>query len=346
MKKPERLKRGDAVAIVSTSSGMLGEPWAIHKLKIAKERLENDFGFKVKVMPNALKGIDYLSKHPESRASDLMQAFKDKEVKAIFNAIGGFDSIRLLPYIDFEVIKNNPKIFTGFSDTTSVHFLMSKAGVMSYYGLSVMNNIAEYIKINDYTLAAFKNELLNPVSHYEIKSSPICSYDKDKVWWKEENMNTPRKFYPDEKGYEVLQGTGKVTGRLFGGCVDVFVNLLGTPIWPKLSFFKNKILFLETSEENMSPETLKSILRNLSTQGIFNQIKGILVGKPATEDYYKDYKQVYKQIVGEESNRPDLPIIYNVNIGHAEPITILPIGAKCELDLDNRKITLLESATK
>jgi muramoyltetrapeptide carboxypeptidase LdcA involved in peptidoglycan recycling len=82
-------------------------------------------------MPNALKGIKYLDEHPEARASDLMDAFRDKEIKAIFSAIGGDDSIRLLPYIDFDVIKNNPKIFTGFSDTTSNHMMMYKAGLVS-----------------------------------------------------------------------------------------------------------------------------------------------------------------------------------------------------------------------
>ena len=86
-----------------------------------------------------------------------MNAFKDPSIKAIINAIGGDDSIRLLPYIDFDVIKNNPKIFMGFSDTTSNHLMMYKAGLVSYYGGSLMNNWSEYIKINDYT----KNALVH-----------------------------------------------------------------------------------------------------------------------------------------------------------------------------------------
>ena len=82
-------------------------------------------------MPNALKGIDYLYRHPEARAQDLMDAFRDPSIKAVFNAIGGDDTIRLLPYIDFEVLRNNPKIFTGFSDSTTNHFMMHKAGLVS-----------------------------------------------------------------------------------------------------------------------------------------------------------------------------------------------------------------------
>ena len=261
MIKPERLKKGDKVAIVSLSSGMLGEPWALHKLDIAKDRLENEFGLKVVVMPNALKGIKFLSDHPEARAKDLMDAFKDKSIKAIFCAIGGDDTIRLLPYVDFDVIKNNPKIFTGFSDTTINHLMMYKAGIVSYYGASVMNNFAEYIKINDYTKNAIIDTLFEPKDILEIKSSPICSFDADKVWWKPENVNTPRKYYQDEKGYEVLQGKGKVSGKLLGGCVDVFVMAMASNIWPNIEEWKDKILFLETSEEDPTPDYLKYILR-------------------------------------------------------------------------------------
>lgn len=345
MIKPERLKKGDKVAIVSLSSGMLGEEWAIHKLYIAKKRLEKDFGLRVVVMPNALKGIDYLEKYPEARAKDFMDAFKDKSIKGIFNSIGGDDAIRLLPYIDFDVIKNNPKIFTGFSDTTSNHFMMYKAGVISYYGASIMNNFAEYVKINDYTKDAIENILFNPQKRYEIKHSSICSYDKDKVWWKPENANTPRKFYKDKYGYEILQGKGNVKGKLLGGCADVFIQIMGTKIWPSLKEWKGKILFIETAETNMPEYELCSLLRGLQAQGIFNVINGILVGKPAFEEKYETYKEVYKKVVGIEAGRPDLPIIYNVNFGHAEPIGILPIGIKCELDCDKKKITLLENAT-
>lgn len=345
MIKPERLRCGDKVAIVSLSRGLLGEDFAVHKLDIAKERLEKDYGLEVVVMPHALKGDDFLYKHPEARAKDLMDAFKDKSVKAIFNAIGGDDTIRLLPYIDFEVIKNNPKIFTGFSDTTANHFMMYKAGLVSYYGASVMNNFAEYVKINDYTKDAIDNILFNPKDRYEIKPSPLCSFEKDKVWWKPENINMPRKFYKDKYGYEILQGEGKSEGILLGGCADVFTEIMGTKIWPSVEEWEGKILFIETSETDMPDYQLCWLLRGLQAQGIFDVIKGIIVGKPALEEKYEMYKEIYRKVVGFEANKPNLPIIYNVNFGHAEPIGIIPVGVRCELDCDNKKITLLEPAT-
>ena len=183
MLKPKKLKKGDKIAIVSLSWGGLGDKKLIHKYYIAKERLENDFGLKVVTMPNALKGSEFIYEHPEARAKDLMDAFKDKTIKGIFCAIGGNDTIRILPYIDYEVIKNNPKIFMGYSDTTANHFMMNKAGIISYYGPSVMCEFGEYVKMFDYTKDAVNNILFKDTSNYKIESSDVWS--KDLVSWKE-----------------------------------------------------------------------------------------------------------------------------------------------------------------
>lgn len=115
MIKPERLRRGDKVAIVSLSSGMLGDKQFIHKYYLGKERLEEIFGLEVMPMPHALKGSSYLYEHPEKRAEDWMEACADSSIKAIITAIGGDDGVRLLPYVDFDVLRKYPKIFLGYS---------------------------------------------------------------------------------------------------------------------------------------------------------------------------------------------------------------------------------------
>lgn len=154
-----------------------------------------------------------------------------------------------------------------------------------------------------------------------------------------------RQYHPEEIGYETIQGGGVVEGELLGGCVDVFPELLGTSIWPKKEEWQGKLLFAETSEWDMSCELLTWLLRGLAAQGIFDVISGILVGKPARRSKYEPYKEVWRKVVGFEAHRPDLPILYNVNFGHADPIRILPIGARCRLDADRRILTLLEPAT-
>lgn len=347
MIKPKHLQKGDRVAVVSLSAGTLGEPWAIHKYHIAKERLERDYGLEVTAMPNALRGRQYLYEHPEARAADLMQAFSDPSIRAVFSAIGGDDTIRLLPYIDFDVLRRDPKIFTGFSDTTTNHMMMHKAGLCSYYGANIMTNFSEYVRINDYTASAIRDTLFEPKPTLEIPSSPYWYDDEDeKIWWDEKNIDTLRQYHPEQIGYEILQGSGAVEGELLGGCADVFIELLGTILWPSPDDWAGKILFVETSEEDMSCNCLAWLLRNLAAQGLFDVLRGIIVGKPARRSKYEPYKEVWRRVVGFEAGHPELPILYNVNFGHAEPICVLPIGVRCRLDADRRTLTLLEPATE
>ena len=340
---PKKLEKNDKIAIVSLSFGGLGDKELIHKYYLAKERLENDFGLQVVTMPNTLKGSKFIYEHPEQRAKDLMDAFKDKSIKGIFCAIGGDDSIRMLPYIDFNIIKDNPKIFLGYSDTTVSHFMMNKAGLVSYYGPSIMNEFAEYVKMSDYTVNAVKNILFKDSKDYEIESSKY--YSKDFIPWSEENMNKEKQLLKETHGYEVIQGKGVIEGEVLGGCIEVFPMINGTTIWPDINGWKNKILLLETSEEKPDPNRVKYYLRNLGAQGILDVIKGIIVGKPQEEIYYEEYKEVYKKVL-KEYNKEELPVMYNINIGHAYPIGIVPLGIKIQVDFDNKKIKLLESATK
>ena len=347
MKKPQRLRRGDRAAVVSLSRGILGEPEFIHKFEIARERLAHDYGVELVAMPNALRGCDYLDRHPEARAQDLMDAFRDPSIRAVFCAIGGDDAIRLLPYIDFDVLADNPKIFTGFSDSTTNHFMMFRAGIVSYYGASVMSNFSEYVKINDYTREMIEKTLFAPQPTLEIPPAPYWYDDEDeKIWWCEENRNREKPYHPAEIGYETLQGHGAVEGALLGGCIDVFIELLGTAIWPPAEAWQDKILFLETSEEDMSCDCLTWLLRNLAAQGIFDAVRGVLFGKPARRSKYEPYKAVLRRVIGMEAGHPELPVLCNVNFGHAEPICVLPIGVRCRLDADRRTLTLLEPATE
>ena len=343
MIKTQRLKKGDKVAIVSLSSGILGEKEIIHKYELGKKRLEEKFGLEVIAMKNTLKGIKYLYEHPEKRAEDLMEAFKDKSIKAIICAIGGDDTIRLLPYIDYDVIKNNPKIFMGFSDTTANHLMMYKAGLVSYYGPCFLCDFAEYVDMYDYTEKVVRDLLFDAKDNYKIEK---CDYwTNEHIEWCEENMNKSKEKLKDEKGYEVIQGKGKVQGKLLGGCLDAFPIYVGTEIWLAKEEWENKILFLETSEDMPKPELVTYYLRNLGAQGIFNVAKGIIVGKPQSEKYYEEYKEVYRKVL-KEFGREDMPVLYNVNFGHSSPIGIIPYGIECELDVDKKEITLLEPIVK
>lgn len=142
MLKPQKLRVGDKVAIVSLSSGILGEAFARHQLALGIKRLE-EFGLVPVFMKNALKGVEFLSKNPKARAQDLKDAFFSDEIKAIICAIGGDDTFRIIPFLldDKEFVnqvKKSPKIFTGYSDTTINHFVFFKLGLSTYYGINFL----------------------------------------------------------------------------------------------------------------------------------------------------------------------------------------------------------------
>ena len=342
MIKPNALKKGDKIAIVSVSSGLGGEPAFLHRYETAKERLESDFGLQTKVMPNALKGIDYLYKNPEARASDLMEAFSNPEINGIFCMIGGDDTIRLLPYIDFDIIRDNPKIFMGYSDTTTNHFMMYKAGLVSFYGPAVMGEFAENVAMHEYTKKYIYSTLFEKNDKIDIL--PSAEWTSEMLDWNIENKKISRKMTPDVKGYEVLQGAGVAKGQLLGGCLDVFPMIIGTELWPKIDDWKGKLLFFETSEDTPEPNEVRYLLRNLVAQGIIDRLNGIIFGKPIHEKYYDEYKEVLVSVVGEEAKRADLPILYNVNFGHTAPICILPYGVEAMIDCDNKSLSICESA--
>ena len=343
MIKPSRLTQGDTVAIVSLSSGMGGEPVFKHRYELGKQRLETDFGLNVITMPNALKGAEYLYKHPEARASDLMAAFEDTRIKAVIAMVGGDDTIRLLPHINFDTIRSNPKIFMGYSDTTANHFMMHKAGLVTFYGPSILAEFAENVAMHDYTKKYINDTLFAPSPGLSITPSH-CWTNEWLEWADESNSKIPRTMTEDTKGFELLQGTGITRGKLLGGCIDVFPMIIGTEIWPAPQEWQGAILFLETSEEHPRPDDIKYLLRGLAAQGVIDRINGIIFGKPHSEKYYDEYKQVLLQVIGDESGRRELPILYNINFGHSAPICILPYGMTAEIDCTTASLRIIDTA--
>lgn len=342
LKKPNKLLRGDKVATVSLSWGGAGDCDLLWRYNLGKKRLQEEFGLEVAEMPNTLKGSEYIYNHPEKRAEDLMKAFSDETIKGIFTCIGGDESIRMLPYIDFEVIRNNPKVLLGYSDTTISHFICLKGGLSSFYGASILAEFAENIEIFDYTKEYIKKVLFN--NEIIGKISPCDYWTSEYLMWDEVNKNISKSCSKSE-GYDLLQGNGKVQGRLIGGCIEVLEMMKGTELWD-ITYFEDVILFFETSEDMTEPKYIEYWLRNYGSQGILEKVKGIIWGKPYDNKYYKEYKEVIKTVIKDELNLKSLPILYNMNFGHTEPMVCLPYGALAEIDCDKKIFSILEAGVK
>lgn len=340
--KPERLKPGDKVATVSLSWGGAGDEDLLWRYNLGKQRLEEDFGLIVVEMENTLKGSEYLYNHPEKRAEDLMAAFSDPSIKGIFTCIGGEESIRMLPYIDFEIIEKNPKVFIGYSDTTVSHFICLKANLSSFYGASILAEFAENVKIFDYTSHWIRKVLFDPDPIGIIPQA--TEWTGERIEWYETNKHM-EKIMTKNQGYEFLQGEGIVKGPLIGGCIEVMEMIKGTSIWPSIDKFQDAILFFETSEDMPDPTYVEYWLRNYGSQGILQIAKAIIFGKPYQEKFYEEYKTSIMKIIS-ELELFHLPIVYNMTFGHNEPMICIPYGAMAEVNCDEETFTILDSGVK
>ncbi|MDY5730417.1 MAG: LD-carboxypeptidase [Eubacteriales bacterium] len=335
------------IQIVSLSKGILGEDFIAHELKIGIERLQA-YGVEVCFSKHALKGMAFLEQNPQARAEDLLQAFADDSIDMILCAIGGDDTYRLLPYLfenDELAHVAKQKVFLGYSDTTVNHFMLHKLGLHSFYGQSFLSDVCELDKeMLPYSKFYFE-ELLHTGRITEVQASPL--------WYEERNDFSPQAVgtaMPSHTnhGFELLQGKPAFEGKILGGCIetmyDMFNNTRHTDsvalcnkyqLFPSLADWKGKILLLESAENKSSTEQYRKMLQALANFGIFDVVNGVLVGKPANNCYYEEYKDILPEVIANKK----LPIVYNVNIGHANPRCILPLGVPAKVDVAKQKIS-------
>lgn len=336
------------IAIVSLSSGTIGEEFVRHEVELGIKRLR-DFGLTVTFMPHALKGIDYVKNHPAERAADLLEALRDPKIDMILCAIGGDDTYRLLPYL-FEgnaladAVSNSDKVFLGFSDSTINHFMLHKVGMNTFYGQSFLADVCELDKdMLPYSKTYFE-ELIRTGTIREVRPSAV--WYEGRTDFGVDQVGTPLTAHPD-RGFELLQGAPVFSGEILGGCIDSMYDFFNGDryedmpllcrkygLFPTVEDWTGKILLLESSEEKMPPETYRKALLALKETGIFGVLSGVLVGKPMDETYARDYQQILTEVIAD----PALPIVCNLNIGHAQPRCILPFGVRATVDADAQVI--------
>ena len=338
------------IAVVSLSRGIIGEPFIQFQVEIGLRRLR-ELGLNVKFMPHALKGLEYVKAHPEKRAEDLLQAFRDPEIDMILCAIGGDDTYRLLPYLfDHNELADavTNKIFLGFSDTTINHLMLHKVGLRSFYGQSFLADVCELgPQMHPYTRKYFE-ELISSGSIREIRPGD--------VWYEQRESFTPEQVgkqlpaHPDH-GFELLQGPPVFSGKILGGCIDSLYDMFNGDryadmpllckkyhLFPDPEDWKGRILLLESSEEKPSPAKYRRALEYLKGAGVFRAVSGVLVGKPMDDTYAEEYRELLVNVI----DRPDLPLVFNINVGHAMPRCIIPFGVDAVVDAENQIIRFSE----
>jgi muramoyltetrapeptide carboxypeptidase LdcA involved in peptidoglycan recycling len=339
--KPPRLKAGDTVAVVSTSWG--GPSVFPHTFERGLDTLRRAFGLNILELPTARMTPAELAADPRARADDLNAAFADFGIQAIVMSIGGADSVRILEHLDPSPAIANPKILLGFSDATTQTTFYNQAGLVTFNGPAVMAGFAQLERF-DGVEAHVRALLFEPTDTYEYR--PYADWtDGYRDWSDPTNASAVRERHPHD-GWRWLQGTGRVEGRLFGGCADVLEMMKGTRFWPGPEFWQDRILFLETAEDKPTPSWVGYWLRNYGVQGVFDRVSAILVGRARdyTDEEKAELDDTIVRIVAGEFGATALPIVTNLDFGHTDPQWILPLGVRSEIDVDARRFRLLEPA--
>lgn len=299
----KKLKLEDTIGIIAPSSPE--KPEAIKKAI--------DFftgkGFKIKLGKHVYDKRGFLAGKDEDRAEDIMDMFKNKDVDIILCARGGYGSMRTLPYIDFDVIKNNPKIFIGFSDITSfLNSFYSRAGLITFHGPMFTSNFED-----NYTVESFFNTIMKGTAPYEISNPP------------EIQLNCAVK--------------GNAKGHLVGGNLSLISNTLGTPYEVD---FKNNILFIEDVHEE--PYALDRMLTHLELSGKLNECSGFILGqfKNCTLPHYKR-SLTLDEVFQDKILSLNKPTLTNFMSGHDYPKLTLPIGAYALMDANKGTIKINEA---
>ncbi|MCX6796361.1 MAG: LD-carboxypeptidase [Candidatus Falkowbacteria bacterium] len=309
---PKKLMKGDEIRIIAPSSslGIISQ----ENRELAIKRL-GKLGLKISYSKNAEEIDEFESSSIESRVSDLHEAFLDKNVSGILAAIGGFNVNQILKYLNYDLIRNNPKIICGYSDITALSIaIYAKTGLVNYSGPAFAN--FGMIKGLDYTIDYFKKCLMNNDS-FEVVSSEKWSDDK---WYLDQEK---RKFIKNNG--ELLINEGEAEGKIIGGNLCTLNLLIGTEFMPSI---KNSILFLEDDEESK----LKHFDRNLQSllhQPEFSQARGLVIGRFQKVSEATNEKII--KMIKTKKELDDIPIVANLDFGHTSPLLTFPIGGKAKL---------------
>lgn len=342
---PPPLEPGDTVAVVAPSSG--GARDAPHVFELGLERLREVFGLEPVVYPTARQTNEFLADSPRARAADVHAAVRDPDVGGVVATIGGHDQLRVLDHLDAEVLRSHPTRFYGMSDNTNLELFLWNAGVVSYNGAQLMNELAVPGELPAYTerycRRAFFEETLG-----ELEPSAEWT-DEPSTWWTDPSeMGSPPAYEPNP-GPRWRGGTDPVEGRLWGGNRRIVeLQLAADRYLPDAASLDGAVLCLETAEMVPSPEEVAGTLMTLGERGLLARFDAVLLGRPPTRSFLteppREEREAYRErlyaAVVEEVERynPAAPVVLGLDWGHTTPVAPLPIGGRVRVDPETETV--------
>ena len=314
--KPKALRMGDTIGVFTPSSPayLWNEGLFLNGLETLRR-----LGFKIKLGDvTARRGSQgYRSGSPEDRANEFMELVTDPEVNALMSTIGGMNSASLIPFLDFERIREERKIVCGFSDVTSLHAAILKfAGLRTIYGPSVMCWFGDW----PHGIEESSNWFMEAAVHHKIGSRKVATparWSNHKRGWDNGEWKTLAREWKANDGWRTLNA-GSVEAPILAFNLNTMMSSAGTTYWPD---FAGKILLIEDMEAPLA--RTERTLRQLKFTGVFDQIVGLIIGKP---EFYNqegapfDYDDLFREVVGPRS----YPIISNFDCSHTVPMISIP----------------------
>lgn len=309
MNKPKALKLGDTIGLVAPSSPTTKENVEKARMKLI------EMGFKVKMGKSPYEAYGYLSGTDEIRSNDINNMFSDNEVDGIICLRGGYGTPRILDLIDYDIIKNNPKVFVGYSDITALHIAFNQnSNLVTYHG---------------------------PMATSDIMGD-FSKFSKDSLF--KAIMNTePIGLISNPEGEEIITINGGVAeGSIIGGNLSLIVDTIGTPYEIDL---KGKILLIEEIGEDLYK--MDRMINQLRLSGKLREVEGIILGDFNNCETCKHPETLTLENIFNDHIKPmGKPTIYNLKTGHCNPMITLPFGVRARLDADNKELAILESAVR
>jgi len=330
MLKPKSLKTGDMIGFFSPSSP--ATVFAPKRFERAKIFLENK-GFLL--LEGSLTGKKdfYRSGSIRERAEELNDLIRNSKVRCIISVIGGLNSNSLLPYIDYEALKKDPKIIIGYSDVTALLLgIYNKIGLITFYGPALVASFGEQGDFVEETYKYFSDILVNP-HQAPLKITNPTFWTDEFINWEEQDRQKIKRTN------EILVlNNGKSTGRLIVGNLNTISGIYGTEFMPSIK--QGDILVIEDSLS--SAAIIERSFSHLKIGGVFNLIGGLVLGKHERFDDNGSGRQPH-EILMEVIGKTNIPILADYDCCHTHPMITLPIGIQAELNTETKQLTLIEN---
>ncbi|MET9692503.1 S66 peptidase family protein [Streptomyces sp. NPDC006514] len=339
---PVKPRPGDLVAVLSPSSGLPGlfpQPY-----ELGLRRLQDDFGLKAVEYPTTRT----MGATPEARAADIHAAFADPEIKAVIASIGGDDQITVLPHLDRDLLRANPKPFFGYSDNTNLLLFLRDLGIVGYHGGSVMVGLGRPGAMHPSTADSLRAALFTS-GEYELSAASACG-DTDSPWDDPQTFESEPSMEPAD-GWSWHNADRVVEGISWGGNLEIISWLLmADRVAGPVDAYAGNVLFLETSEEMPPAEEVYRILRGMGERGLLRQFPALLMGRAKSWSFENrldagakaEFRRHQREAVLRALHQyaPDTMAVFDVDLGHTDPQVVIPVGGRIRVDGPARRIVV------